>query len=84
MTTTSMAIDSGATSAAAAALEALQQVGDSDSGEFSGLLPMAQGLAAGAAVLGAALRTVDNVLAQPALASLHIGRRCCKQDGSRY
>ena len=80
MATTPMAIDSGATSAAAAALEALQQADDSDSDEFSALLPMAQGLAAGAAVLGAALRTVDNMLAQPALASLHVGRRCCKQD----
>ena len=63
MATTPMTVDSGATSAAAAALEALQEVDDSDSDEFSALLPMAQGLAAGAAVLGAGLRTVDSMAA---------------------
>ena len=58
MATTPMVVDAGATSAAAAALKALQQAGGSRPRRVLCFASMA----AGAAVLGARLRTVGNVL----------------------
>ena len=75
-----MAVDAGTASTLADAFEALGEFEAEEDSDDEFTQSMAQGLAAGASVLGAGLSAVEKAHTSPGLASIDVGRFCCQRN----
>ena len=75
-----MAVDAGTASTLADAVEALGEFEAEEDSDDEFTQSMAQGLAAGASVLGAGLSAVEKAHTASGLASIDVGSRCCQRN----